>query len=64
MTRHNVMKHKPIKITREELLKIKRAAHREAEISEGIGVDRKNQVFVDRKKEQNKKLCRGKKLDD
>lgn len=46
------------KISKDELLTIKRGARREAEIEVGIGVNRKKQVFTDKKKKANKEQCR------
>jgi hypothetical protein len=46
------------------LLSIHRGARRQVDVEEGLGVDRKQQVFTDKKKKENKIHCRIKKLDE
>lgn len=53
-----------ITITKEEIRKLKSKVRREIDILAGEGVDRKHQVFVDRKKEKSRKHCRAKKVDE
>lgn len=51
---------KPIKIKREELLKIKGKIRREIDVADGVGINNKRQVFVDKRKKLNKELARKK----
>ena len=49
---------KRTKITKEELRKITAGARRAADVEMGFGIDRKNNIFIDRKKKNNKWRCR------
>lgn len=50
-----------IKISSEEIRKIRSGARRQIDIENGIGLNRKSSVFSDKKKEKNKNACRDKK---
>lgn len=58
------MKKSNTKIKKDELRKIKRGARRNVDVAEGIGVNRKAQVFVDKKKKTSKNKCREKGKED
>jgi hypothetical protein len=52
------------KITKEDMATIKRGARRDVEIEVGIGINRKHDIFVDRKKQISKDKCRTKYKDE
>ena len=52
------------KISRDKLRKIVAAARREIDLEDYIGIDRKNQVYIDRRKKQDRDKCRKKIEDD
>jgi hypothetical protein len=58
------MKKKHSRITKEQLRKIAAGARRSVDIEMGIGLNAHHTVSVDRRKENNKNLCRDKKNSD